>query len=48
MRWLRVKRRVQGRVTPSNTSGLERSKCALLAVDTNLGAYHKKKMLVDS
>ena len=33
MRWLRVKRCAQGRVTPNKTSGSERSICALLIAE---------------
>ena len=48
MKWLRVKRCVQGRVIPNNTSGSEKSKLALLTVEYHLGTYPKNKTLAGS
>ena len=43
MRWLRVKRCVQGRVTPHNISGSERSKFASLTAEYQLWNLFQKK-----
>ena len=43
MRWLGVKRCVQGRVIPNNISGSERSKLALLTVEYQLCNLSQKE-----